>query len=101
MSQIDLKVPGALTLQSVAALIASKDDSAHRQLRVTSDGIAYLSDEVGNLNVTGLAFFIETWNEGNDYVGQLASQDANWVQRVYNCLSSNWPTPSATYIDVY
>lgn len=101
MSQIDLKVPGALTLQSVAALIGSKDDSAHRQLRVTSNGIAYLSDEVGNLNTTGLAFRLETWSAGNNYVGQRASQDADLVQRVYNCLSSNWPTPSDTYIDVY
>lgn len=101
MAQIDLNTPGALTLESVAALIASKDDSDHRQLRVTAEGIAYLSDEVGATNVAGLAFRLETWSAGCDYVGQKASQDGDFVKRIYDCLKSNWPTPSDSYIDRY
>ena len=103
MSQIDLNNPEDLTLESVAALIASKDDSEHRQLRVTKDGIAYLSDEVGGSNVDGLAFYLETWSAGGDYVGQKASQDEKWVQRVYNCLKKHWPaqSDSPSYIDQY
>ena len=45
--QIGLKDPSQLTLDNVRALIASKDDSEHRQLRVSKSGIAYLSDAVG------------------------------------------------------
>lgn len=101
MSQIDLNIPGALSLESVAALIASKDDSAHRQLRVTEKGIAFLSDEVGNTNIDGLAFRLETWSAHNGYVGEDASQDSKMMERIYNCLKNNWPHPSDSYIDQY
>jgi hypothetical protein len=40
--EIDLNVPNALTLEAVRKLIASKDDSQHRQLRVTTSGKAFL-----------------------------------------------------------
>lgn len=98
---IDLNNPNEFTLENVANLLASKDDSAHRQLRVDSKGIAYLSDEVGNTNINGLAFRLETWSAGTNYVGIKASQDSKWVQRIFKCLQSNWPNPSSTYIDVF
>ena len=53
--QIDLNNSSDFTLENVAKLIASKDDSEHRQLRVTLAGKAYISDEVGNVNIQGLA----------------------------------------------
>ncbi|MCF5837862.1 hypothetical protein [Aeromonas veronii] len=99
--QIDLNNPLDFTIQNVAALIASKDDSVHRQLRVTNAGIAYLSDIVGNQNITGLAFRLETWCAGNNYVGIAASQDNDWVSRIYNVLELNWPNPTDTYIDIF
>ncbi len=54
--QIDLKEAGALTLENVRRLIASKDDSRPRQLRVTLDGKAFLSDDYGNKNIDDLLF---------------------------------------------
>lgn len=87
------------TTEEVAELLASKDDSEHRQLRVTKKGIAYISDEVGADNIDGLAFRFETWFAGNGYCGLKASQDASHVSQVFDDLKKNWPNPKATYID--
>lgn len=97
--QIDLKNPSALTLDAVRQLLASKDDSQHRQLRVTKDGIAYLSDEVGADNIGGLAFRFETWDAGNGYCGAEAASDDKFVNEVFEDLKENWPNPKSTYID--
>lgn len=97
--QIDLKDPQQLTAANVARLIGSKDDSAHRQLRVSKDGIAYLSDVVGNNDTQGLAFRAETWVRGNDYVGVDAAQDPEWVKTVLEMLRKNWPNPKSKLID--
>lgn len=97
--QIDLNKP--FTTQDVARLMASKDDSAHRQLRVTKQGIAFLSDEVGADNIGGLAFRLETWVAGNGYVGPEAASDAHFVGRIEKALRDNWPNPSDTYIDFF
>lgn len=99
--QIDLNDPLQFTLSNIALLLGSKDDSEHRQIRVTREGIAFLADEVGNVNTDELAFRMETFSAGTAYVGYEASQDPNWVQRVYNCLGKNWPTPDSTYIDLF
>ncbi|MGU3496328.1 hypothetical protein ACLBXM_19990 [Xanthobacteraceae bacterium A53D] len=85
----------------VAKLLASSDDSQDRQIRVTKEGIAYISDDVGSSNIDGLAFRLETFNQGNGYTGLKASEDADWVSRIYRVLRENWPEPSSTYIDSY
>lgn len=41
---IDLNDPSELNAESVSRLLGSRDDSRHRQLRVSAGGIAYLSD---------------------------------------------------------
>jgi hypothetical protein len=100
--QIDLNEPGALTLQSVKQLIASVGDSTHTQLRVRDDGVAYISNTaIGNIDTDGLAFRLETWCAGNDYVGLRAASDADWVNRIYTVLQENWPKPSCSFIDIY
>lgn len=96
---IDLKVPKQVTAANVARLLRSKDDSAHRQVRVTTDGIAYLSDVVGNNELVGLAFRLETWIQGNGYVGKEASLDEDWVKTVLELLRENWPKPKANLVD--
>ncbi|MCW5824903.1 MAG: hypothetical protein KIT34_19050 [Cyanobacteria bacterium TGS_CYA1] len=89
----------AFTIEDVAKLLASKDDSQLRQLRVTKNGSAYISDEVGSENIDALAFRFEIWGVGNSYCGLEASQDASWVRKVYNDLKENWPNPKSTFID--
>ncbi|EIZ77766.1 hypothetical protein WSK_3777 [Novosphingobium sp. Rr 2-17] len=94
---LDLTKP--YTTQDVADLIASKDDSQLRQLRVTLNGIAFLSDEVGAENIDGLAFRFETWDQGNGYSGQAAAADTAWVSRIEHDLRKHWPNPRSSYID--
>jgi hypothetical protein len=72
--QIDLSDPTQLTMDNVRALIASKDDSAHRQLRVTKAGIAFISDKVGNDGADQMHCFFETWDAGNSYCGPKAAK---------------------------
>lgn len=95
--KIDLNQP--FTTEDVAALLASKDDSRHRQLRVDKNGVAFLSDEVGAQSLEGLAFRLETWNAGGGYTGPKAATDAGWVKRIEDALRKNWPNPAGTYID--
>ncbi|WP_425415239.1 hypothetical protein [Pseudomonas moorei] len=89
------------TLDDVRRLIASKDDSADRQLRVTKDGLAYLSDTTGSEEIDNLCFRLETWDEGTDYVGQKAAIHDEWVSKIYECLKNNWPTPVSRLIDQF
>ena len=97
--EIDLKKPGALNRQAVRQLIASVNDSTNVQLRVTLDGIAYISTTyVGNQRTEGLLFRMETWCAGNDYVGLQPASDDSWVDQVYNDLKRNWPNPSSSFI---
>ena len=59
---IDLNNPEALTRGSVAQLIASASDRTNTQLRVTKDGLAFISStDVGANNVEGVAFRLETF----------------------------------------
>jgi hypothetical protein len=97
--RINLNDPNDFTLENVKKLIASKDDSKHRQIRVSTDGYAYVSDDYGNLNLDGVVFRLETFNAHNDYLGEQAAEDKTWVQRVYNVLRQNWPNPIIAYSD--
>ena len=100
--QIDLNAPGGLTLDAVRQLLASASDDEHTQLRVTREGIAYLScGVVGGTDIGGLLFRLETWAKGSGYVGRVAASDEVWVMQIYNALKDNWPNPPFDYIDVY
>ncbi len=98
---IDLNDPLDFTVDSVRKLIASGDDSSNSQLRVSKVGIASLSNIVGADQNDDLAFRLETWIAGNDYVGEAASQDEEWVDRVHDVLKDNWPNPTSTCIDLF
>lgn len=99
MSTIDLNQPGALTKKSVAALIASKDDSQNRQIRVSEEGIVELSDTVGNRDLEGVKFRLETLGAGNGYVGREAAARTEWVERIYKALDEHWKKGTRGYID--
>lgn len=97
---MNLNNPGSVTVATVAQLLASKDDSQHRQLRVMINGDVILSDDVGNRNLAGVRFRFETWNIGNGYVGPKAANDPKWVQRVHDDLQRHWHDGSTGYIDL-
>lgn len=99
--QINLNDIENLTVDSVSKLIASKDDSENRQIRVTDDGILFLSDDVGSEHIEGIKFRLETWDAGNDYVGPRAALDHDWVEKVYLAIKTNWEAGRRGYIDSY
>jgi hypothetical protein len=100
--QIDLKTRDGLTLEAVRQLLAAASDDEHTQLRVTREGIAYISSGiVGGTEIDGLLFRLETWAKGSGYVGRVAASDEVWIMQIFNALKDNWPNPPFDYIDVY
>jgi hypothetical protein len=97
--RIDLKDPASLTFENVRILLASKDDSENRQLRISDAGEAYLSDDVGNLNLQGVKTQFETWIAGNDYCGANAAADEQYVEEIFNDLRVAWDRRLTGLID--
>lgn len=97
--KINLNNAEDITVENVAQLLASKDDSKYRQIRVTEDGIAFLSDDVGSRNLDKIVFRMETLFAGNGYVGMGASKDDLWVGRVTKCLQDKGLGNSGSYCD--
>lgn len=89
--QINLNDPEDFTIGNVGKLIASGDDNADTQLRVSKDGIAFLEQISGAEQKDGLLFRIETWDAGMALVGPKASTNARWVRDVFYFLKKNWP----------
>jgi hypothetical protein len=101
MTTIDLTDPDALTLDSVRRLLASKDDSDHRQLRVNEAGVAYLSDDVGFENLDGVRFRLATFSAGAGYTGPEAAADDDFVQRVLDALKRHWSDGTRGYVELF
>lgn len=98
---IDLNDPQEFTIEKVRQLIASASDRTNVQLRVSKSGVAFISMTVGNSETDDLAFRLETFSAGSDHVGEAASQNDDWVKRVYDALEGNWPNPTADYIEFF
>lgn len=98
--EINLNNRSEFTIHNIRRLIASRPDDVRCQLRVTTEGKAYLSEVVGDVGTGGLAFRFDTWLADSGRKGLKASEDEEWVLLIYNCLKSNWPNPSSSYIDM-
>jgi hypothetical protein len=96
---INLNNPDELTIESVAELIRSGDDSINTQFCVTKAGYFYLCNDVTNLNHDELLFRLEQNDAGNDYVGELAAYDELWVATIFSVIEANLPKPLFDYID--
>jgi hypothetical protein len=97
--EIDLNNPNEFTIDNFRKLIASENDEVSTQFRITESGKLFLSKDVGNRNLDGIVFRLETNGAGNGYVGLKASRDDNWVNRVFTVVRKNWPNPQGTYSD--
>jgi len=97
--EIDLNNPNEFTLENVRQLIKDGDDTRNSQIRVRNDGIAYLSYVVGNQQLEGLQFRLETFQAGNGYVGIQASEDEQWIEQVFRTLERNWSSKRSGYVD--
>jgi hypothetical protein len=99
--KINLNNPDDFTIDNVRRMIASASDETHVQVRVTKDGIAYISTTIGSEDTEDLAFRFETLSARSDQVGDAAAQDDKWVRRIYDALKKNWPSPTGEYIDEF
>lgn len=99
--RINVNDPNEFTLENVAKLIASEDDSVHTQFRVTDDGHLFLSKEVGGRSIDNILFRLETNAAYNGYAGIEASKDEEWVRTIYHTVKANYPKPKAKYIDMF
>ncbi|MBK9482245.1 MAG: hypothetical protein IPO02_09785 [Bacteroidetes bacterium] len=99
--RINLADPAEFTLENIKKLIASEDDSVHTQFRVTSDNYLFLSKSVGNRDLEGIKFRIETNAAYNGYVGEEAASNNEWVPRIYNVIKKNWENPFLSYSDTF
>jgi len=99
--QIDIHNPDDFTLENIRLLIASKDDSENRQIRVSNMGMIYLSDVTGYQQLDDVAFRLESLAYGTDHVGEKAALDDSWVTRIYNALNEWRTDPYTTYSDSF
>ncbi len=99
--KINLNDPSDFTLDNVRKLIASEDDSVPTQFRVSNDGFLFLSKIVGNKELEGIKFRLESNGANNGYVGRQAAKNDKWVERIFNSVKDNWPKPKSTYIDSF
>jgi hypothetical protein len=98
--KLDISKPENLTEENVASLLASADDSDHRQLRVKEDGTTYIAgpnEDDGTVHL----FVFETWRLGSNQVGTKAAVNDEWVRRITTALRENWPNPISTLISAY
>ena len=77
-------------------LIKNGDDSYDNQIRVTKDGMIYLSqDIVAADNLENIIFRLETFDAHLGYVGKTASEDKDLIEKLYNTIMDNykkgWP----------
>ena len=99
--KINLNDPNDFNVENVRLLIKSGDKSQHSQIRVTKDGIAYLSYITGNKEIEGILFRFETLSAGTGYVGLEAAKDEDWVNRIYQALKDNGEKQTHGYIDYF
>ena len=99
--QIDLTDPDDFTLEAVRKLIAEGDDTTNSQMRITEDGFAFLSDDVGTQNIAGIRARWETFIAGNGYVGPEAAEDEKWVAEVFRRLKTDWESGRKGYLDYH
>ncbi len=90
-----------ITLDDLKTLIASGDDSHDNQLRVTNSGEVFLSqDVVGAENLENIKFRFETFDAGNECVGEIAANDDTLMKALYNAMKDTWESDSKeTHID--
>lgn len=90
-----------MTEDDVKLMIHNGDDSNENQIRVTKNGLVYLSQIVGNNATEGLKFRFETFDANNNYVGPAAANDAHYIHRLYLALKRGWESSNVSYLDIW
>jgi hypothetical protein len=80
---VDLYDVQNLSVSELAELLATKDDSANRQLRVSHSGQLGLYNYDDRPNESDYKFWFAVWCEGNGYSGVAAAADKEYVTRIH------------------
>jgi len=86
MLKLNLNDSEQFTIEGVRNLIASVDDSVDRQLRITLDGYAVITDHDGPEDMELYASRSGTWEAGNSYCGATAALDTERMEYIYQVL---------------
>lgn len=97
---IDLNNPSQFTIENFRELISLGDDSHNNQIQVTKTGILSLSQNISPQN-GNLCFRLESFAAGGDYVGKGASENDQWINKLFEVIKKNWPNPYTPYIDSF
>jgi hypothetical protein len=95
-------------IDELRQLLEKADDTVDsHMLWVARDGAVHL-DPLGGSSPLSLsaqhhdmAFRLETFVEGNGYVGTAAAKDDDWVSRLFRALVSHWREGTRGYVDVF
>ena len=80
-----------ITLGQFRMLIACGHDTHNNQIRVTKNGMVYLSEDiVGAEQLDDVALCFETFSAYNGYVGVKAAEDDRHIIPLYYALKRNW-----------
>lgn len=86
MFKLNLNDPDQFTIEGVRELIASVDDSVDRQLRITLDGYAVITDHDGPDDMECYASRTNTWNADCANSGPIAALDTERMEQIYRVL---------------
>lgn len=96
------------TLEELKQLVASQQDEKYDHiLYVTKAGDVHFAKlgpelvpaEWDEQNEDSYQFRLESFHQGNGYVGPEAAQADDWMQRLMRALLNNWRTKEVGYID--
>jgi hypothetical protein len=93
-----------LSESKIAAMIALRNDNqCSHSLWVDHEGEVHLDPFTRDFSIhnPAIKFRLETFNQGNGYVGFAASQDPAWVKRLFVALKENWEEGETGYVDVF
>ncbi len=105
-----LNLAGDVQVRDLKALIAAQDDDAgHHTLWVDRRGTIHLDVVPDDMSPVlyereidnQLQFRIETFDQGNGYMGSVAAKDELWITDLLTSLQRLWATRAVGYIETY
>lgn len=98
---INLNNPLDLNFANVRALLASGRDDIDLEMRVTDDGVVFLSDVTGPKDMDGICFRIGDMNttaHAREFIGPNAEAvtDDGLVDQVLRTIEKNWENKPAS-----
>lgn len=92
------------TFESFRELVRGQDDSFHNSLCVGADGGVYFHTWGNGIKRPPFpkdGFRFETFCMGNEYVGDSATGDREFVSKLFSAIKFNWARGTVGYLDAW